>query len=256
MNFETIKYTKKDNIAFITLNRPNALNAINKKMLDELNELIQKIENDDQVSVVVITGEGEKAFCAGADVKEFAKMDVIDALNFSRYGQKIFSSIEKSNKIYIAAVNGYALGGGCELAMACDIRIASKKAVFGQPEVTLGIIPGFGGTQRLAKLVGPSRAKFLIMTGKKVDANTAYTMGLADLVLEDIQFIEEVTKIAKEIADMPDTAIKFAKRVINTGTYNGFENGFEEESKLFSKLFTTKDFRERLNAFLNKKRKK
>jgi len=255
MNFDTIRYEKKNNVAIIRLNRPESLNAINKTMLDELNNLLQKIEENDEIKVVVITGEGEKAFCAGADVKEFASMSAVDALNFSRHGQKIFNNIEKSDKIYIAAVNGYALGGGCELAMACDIRISSAKAIFSQPEITLGIIPGFGGTQRLIKLVGPSRAKFLIMTGKKLNASEAYELGLVDVLIDSEEFFEEALKIANEVAAMPKTALKYAKRAIYTGIHKGFEEGIEEEAKLFSKLFTTEEFKDRLNKFLTKKKK-
>ena len=255
MNFETIRYEKKEKLAIITLNRPTALNAINKHMLDELNSVLQEIENNNEISVVIITGAGDRAFCAGADVKEFKLMSTVDALKFSRYGQKIFNNIEKSNKVYIAAVNGFALGGGCELAMTCDIRIASKKAIFGQPEVTLGIIPGFGGTQRLTRIIGPSKAKFFIMTGQKIDAENAYKLGLVDKLINDENFLSEVFKIANTIVEMPKFAIKYTKRVINKGLYDSFDEGLEEEAKLFSKLFTTDEFRKRLDAFLTKKKK-
>lgn len=253
MQFENLLVEKKDNIFTITINRPKALNAINTLMLKELETCIDEILRDSDAYVVVITGEG-KAFVAGADIAEMSDLNPISAAKFVELGDRIFRKIELLDKPVIAAVNGFALGGGCELAMSCDIRIASDKAKFGQPETGLGIIPGFSGTQRLPRIVGIGKAKELIYTSNIIDALEAYKIGLVNDVVPADELMAKTMEIASAIASKAQMAVKYAKAAINRGTETDIETGIEIEKNLFSLCFATEDQREGMKAFLEKRK--
>ncbi|MDI3478078.1 MAG: enoyl-CoA hydratase [Thermoanaerobacterium sp.] len=253
MDSNNVVFNKDDGVAIITINRPKSLNALNYETLKELDSALDKAEDDKDVKVVIITGSGEKAFVAGADIAEMRNMTPLEAKKFSEYGQSVFRKIETLSKPVIAAVNGFALGGGCELSMACDIRIASKNAKFGQPEVGLGIIPGFSGTQRLPRIIGTSKAKELIFTGEMINSDEAYRIGLISKIVELSDLIEESKKLAKTIMSKSQIAISLAKEAINKGMETDIDTGNTIEAEKFSLCFTTEDQKEGMNAFSEKR---
>ena len=254
--YETIKTKKEQTTTWITLNRPHKLNAINATMLQELSEALDTIEKDTNVRCVIITGEGEKAFSAGADITELQKLTQETAAEFSRKGQQVFSKIEALSKPVVAAINGYALGGGLELALACDFRLASIDAELGFPEMKLGIIPGWGGTQRLAWTVGVAEAKRLIMLGDRVKAEEALNMGLVDKVVPPNKLKAEAEALANRLCECTPTALKYAKHAINSGTQGSLEAGLKKETDFFTLLFSTKETKERIEAFGSRETKK
>jgi len=254
--YETIKIKKEQTTTWITLNRPNKLNAINSTMLEELSEALDTIEKDTNVRCIIITGEGEKAFSAGADITELQKLTHETAAEFSRKGQQVFSQVEALSKPVVAAINGYALGGGLELALACDFTLASDHAELGFPEMKLGIIPGWGGTQRLAKIVGVAEAKRLIMLGDRVKAEEALKMGLVDKVVPQNKLKTEAEALAQRLCECPPAALKYAKHAINSGTQGSLEYGLKKETEFFALLFSTKDTKERIEAFGSQRNKK
>lgn len=249
--FETIKYETKDGIVLITVNRPQALNALNPQVLDELYTAFEQFEADENADVAILTGEG-RAFVAGADIVAMSTMSTLEGRNLGIKGHKLMNYMENIEKPIIAAVNGFALGGGCELAMACDIRVASSKAKFGQPEVGLGIIPGFGGTQRLPRLVGRGMAKYLIFTADTIDAQEALRIGLVEKVVEPDALMDEVCGIAKKISAKAQLAIGLAKSAINDGYNLDMKIASKIEIESFGQLFSTEDQKEGMSAFLNK----
>lgn len=254
MEYKNIIYEKIGKIAIIKINRPKALNALNTETLTELIDVFTKIEDDEEIGCVILTGEGDKAFVAGADISEMMSFNSLDGKKFSEIGQNLLFKIENSKKVVIAGVNGYALGGGCELAMACDIRIASEKAKFGQPEVNLGVIPGFGGTQRLPRIVGIGRAKELIFTGDMIDAQEAYRIGLVNKIVSADNLMEEAKKIADKINSKGPIAIKLAKESINQGMQTDIVTGCMVERENFSITCSTEDQKEGMKAFLEKRK--
>jgi enoyl-CoA hydratase len=252
MEFENIIFKKEENIGILTINRPKALNALNSKVLDELDKAIDMVKEDEDIFVLIITGEG-RAFVAGADIAEMKDLSVLEARQFSNKGISVFRKIELMEKPVIAAVNGFALGGGCELSMCCDIRIASEKAKFGQPEVGLGITPGFGGTQRLARIIGMGRAKELILTTDMIDANEAYRIGLVNKVVPSESLMDEACALAKKIISKGQIAVRYAKTAINRGIETDLETGLAIEMDLFGLCFATEDQKEGMSAFLEKR---
>jgi enoyl-CoA hydratase len=253
MGLQTLELRIEGSLATITLNRPKALNAINLMMVGELELAVRQIRDDPGVRVVVVTGAGDKAFAAGADITEFKAMSPIDAWNFVQRLQRLFLEIERLPKSVIAAVNGYALGGGCELMMACDIVYASDAAKIGQPEINLGIIPGAGGTQRLTRLIGKQRAKELVLTGEMIGAQEAWGLGLLNKVVPADQLLIEVRKLADKLATKGPLAVKAAKEAIEDGYDMALERALAYEGKLFALCFATEDKAEGVNAFLEKR---
>jgi enoyl-CoA hydratase len=247
---EHIRVEKKEEIGILILNKPEAMNLLDTKTLDDLGSWLTELENDKQIKVIIISGD--KNFCAGADIKEMKDKHPREAEAFSRLGQKVLTLIENMDKPVIAAVKRYALGGGCELALACDIRIASESAKFGHPEVNLGLIPGFGGTQRLTRLVGPGKAKEMILTGRFIDAKEAFSIGLVNIVVKDYMLMEEAMNIARVIAEKSPVAIKMAKNLINKT--KEINRGLEMEVVSFSMCFASQDHMEGINAFLEKRK--
>ncbi len=254
MTYETVLNSLKDGVLTITINRPEKLNALNAKTIEELHETLLEAENDNQVKVLILTGAGDKAFVAGADIAEFANFSVQQGKNLSATGHfKIFNFIENYSKPVIAAVNGFALGGGLELAMACHIRIAAEGAKLGLPEVSLGLIPGYGGTQRLAQLVGKAKAFEMICTGDFISADEALRWGLVNHVCSSDQLLVKANEISARINLRSPSAVRTAIKVVNSG-FNKNENGFEVEIEEFGKLFATNDFKEGVDAFMNKRK--
>ncbi|MCD5414993.1 MAG: short-chain-enoyl-CoA hydratase [Clostridiales bacterium] len=253
MEYKNLVFEKQENIATITMDRPKALNALNKETLDELSILLDEIKKDKEIQVLIITGNG-KAFVAGADITEMMNMTAIEGQEWSLFGQKVFDKIEQLPQPVIAAVNGFALGGGCEMAMVCDIRIASEKAKFGQPEVSLGIIPGFAGTQRLPRLVGLGVAKELLYTGKMIDANEAYRIGLVNKVVAVEELLNEANALAKQILKPAPFAIKMCKKAVNTGINTDLTTASEYEATLFGLTFSSDDKKEGMEAFVEKRK--
>lgn len=241
-------------VAVITVNRPEKLNALNSRVLALLGEALASVTSDDGIRVTVVTGFGEKAFVAGADVSEMLDMTPSQAVAFSELGHRVFGEIERCPKPVIAAVNGYAFGGGFELALACDMRIASEKAVFGFPEVGLGIIPGFGGTQRLSRLIGKGLAKEMILTGRHLDAGRAFALGLVTAVVPTSHLLQETMRLASEISKMSPHALALAKRAIDGGHELDMEGALHLERDMFSKAFQHPDRKEGMAAFLEKRR--
>jgi enoyl-CoA hydratase len=249
--YQTIKYEVKENVATITISRPEALNALNSTVLEELFEAFQEVDKDEAVRCVIVTGDG-RSFVAGADIAEMSTLNPVEAKRFAQKGHKLMNFIEKTEKPVIAAVNGFALGGGCELAMACDIRLASSKALFGQPETGLGITPGFGGTQRLSKIVGPGNASLLILTAQNIKADEALRIGLVQKVYEPEQLMEEAEKLAKVIAGNAPVAVMASKTLINKGYGLDLFSGCALEAEGFGVCFGTTDQKEGMKAFLSK----
>ncbi len=253
MELKNLVIEKNDGVCTVKINNPQSLNALNAQVLSELEYAFDMIRDEDDVRVVVLTGEG-KAFVAGADIAYMRELNASQAKKFSEDGSRVFRKIETLNKVVIAAVNGFALGGGCELAMACDIRIASVKAKFGQPEVGLGIIPGFSGTQRLARLVGLGRAKELIFSGGHINAEEAYRIGLVNKVTEAEELMEETYKMADKIKSNSISAVVYSKECINRGTETDIETGIAYESNVFGLCFAFEDQKEGMSAFLEKRK--
>jgi enoyl-CoA hydratase len=253
MDYKNLIVEKSDKICKISFNRPKALNALNTEVLEELDKLLDEIEKDDQIFVVVFTGEG-KAFVAGADIGEMKDKNLIEGKKFAQLGHKVFRKIELLEKPVIAAVNGYAFGGGCELAMSCDIRIAGEKAKFGQPEVGLGITPGFGGTQRLSRLVGSAKAKELIFTADTISAQEAEKIGLVNKVVSQEELIRETMNMANKIATKGQVAVRFSKNAINRGIETDIDTALDIEINLFGMCFATEDQKEGMKAFTEKRK--
>lgn len=250
--YENIKYESRDNIAYVTVNRPKAMNALNMDVLNELYDVFTAIEADADIRAVILTGEG-RAFVAGADIAQMNQLNALEGRQMMIMGHKVMNLIEAIEKPVIAAVNGFALGGGCELSMACDIRIASEKAKFGQPEVGLGIIPGFGGTQRLPRLVGKGMAKYLIMTAEMIPAEEAYHIGLVEKVVPAESLMEEAEKLAKTIASKAPVAVATAKTAINNGFDMDMKSASKFEIETFTAAFGSEDKSEGMSAFLEKR---
>jgi len=252
MNYEILKPEIQNGIAIVKISRPQAMNALNTRFFAEMDDLIESLSKNSDVKVLILTGDG-KAFVAGADIAEMVDMNSEQGTAFSKVGQNTFSSLEKLNIPVIAAVNGFALGGGCELAMACDIRIASTFAKFGQPEVNLGLIPGYAATQRLARLVGLSNALYLLYTADMISADEALRIGLVQKVVEADQLMTEAIAIATKIASKGPNAVKKIKKVTREGLLTDFCSGSELESKEFGSLFGNEGA-EGMRAFLEKRK--
>ena len=251
---ENILIEKSENIALVTINRPTKLNALNKATIEELHEGFKMLNNDTDVKVIIVTGSGEKAFVAGADISEFANFSVEEGGKLAAKGQEVlFDFVQNLSTPVIAAVNGFALGGGLELAMACHFRVASDNAKMGLPEVTLGVIPGYGGTQRLAQLVGKGRAMEMIMTAGMVDAQTAKNYGLVNHVVPQAELVDFAKGIASKITKNSSVAISKAIESVNANYTDGV-NGYEVEIKNFGACFGTEDFKEGTTAFLEKRK--
>ncbi len=245
---------RADAVGVLTINRPESLNALNLEVLDEMGKAFDSLEGDADTRVLVITGAGNKAFVAGGDIKEMLPLDPAGAEAFSRKGQEVLLRLERLGKPVIAAVNGYALGGGLELALACDFIYASDNARFGLPEVTLGVIPGFGGTQNLARLVGPNRARELIFSGRSLTAQEALQWGLVNRVCPAEELSSRVMEIARVIAANGGGAVAFAKHAVVKGLDMTKEEGFRYERSLFAALFATEDQKEGMTAFIQKRK--
>jgi len=254
MEFKNILIERKDKLEIITINRPNVLNALNDETISELHQGLREIFKDEQVRVIIFTGAGEKAFVAGADISELKVCNALSGHRKSINGQRLLYHIENMEQVAIAAINGFALGGGCELALACDIRIASENAKLGQPEVNLGIIPGYGGTQRLARLAGRGKAKELIFTGDMVDAAEALRIGLVEKVVPQAELLKTAEEMAAKIISKGPLAIKAAKRAINLGLDVDLKSGLEYEAMEFSAICSTEDKTEGTSAFLEKRK--
>ena len=252
MEYQHIAIEDKGHYAIVTINRPEVLNALNASVLAELSQALNELELADEVRVVVLTGAG-KAFVAGADIAEMRELGPLGAQDLSEMGGHVAQLIEQSGKPYIAAVNGFALGGGCELALACDFIYASDKARFGQPEVKLAVIPGFGGTQRLMRRVGIAKAKELIFTGDMIRADEALRIGLCDRVVADDTLMDTVAETAGKIAKNGPLAIAEAKKIMNLGQSMSLDAALALESRSFGSLFVTDDQREGMSAFLDKR---
>lgn len=251
--YETLVYEKKGSIGILTINRPEKLNALSNVLISELRALLADIESDDELRVLILTGAGDKAFVAGADIGELVERDARLGRKVSRERQDVFSRLENLPVPSIAAINGYALGGGLELALACSIRICSERAQFGAPEVKLGIIPGDGGTQRLPRLVGKGKAMEMILTGDFIDAQEAFRIGLVNRVVPHENLLETTMELAKKIASRPPLAVKYAKEAVNQSE-GGSESGYALESYLHALTCTTEDKKEGVSAFLEKRK--
>ncbi len=254
MSFENILLEKDGAIAVVTINRPKALNALNAATLQELDVAFGDLAADEAVSVVILTGAGEKAFVAGADISFMKDLSAVAARNFAMLGQAVFNKIENLPQPVIAAVNGFALGGGCELSMACDIRLASEDAKFGQPEVNLGVPPGFAGTQRLPRLVGKGRAKELLYTAGMIDAEEAYRIGLVNKVCPAAELLDTARAMAAKIAAKGQVAIRLTKSAVNQGLEMDAARGMAYEAEIFGLAFASEDQKEGMAAFLEKRK--
>ena len=253
MAYQNIIVETVEKIGIIKFNRPDVLNAVNVETIFELEKALHEFDDNKNVLVIILTGEG-KSFVSGSDISKLAEMDSLAAREYSQIGQRALSYIGNMEKPVIAAVNGYALGSGCEIAMACDIRIASEKAKFGQPEVKLGLIPGHAGTQRLARIVGIAKAKELIFTGDTIDALEAHRIGLANKVVTPDTLMQEARALANKIIEVGPTAVKFAKTVINRGIDANLTTATSYEMEAFSILFSTEEAKEGMKAFLEKRK--
>lgn len=254
MNYKNLLLDIKEHIAVLTLNRPDKLNALNNETLIELKSAFETLKSDEDVYVVIITGSGEKAFVAGADISELNKLNMMEGKTFAEFGQSVFSFIEEFDKPVIAAVNGFALGGGCELALSCHIRLASENAKFGQPEVNLGIIPGYGGTQRLTRLINSGRAMEMILTGDIIDAETALSVGLVNKVFPQSDLLSKTWEMAAKIAGKGQQAIRLAIKAVNVVDEVSSRQGLNIEASLFALCCGTEDFKEGTLAFLEKRK--
>lgn len=254
MNFENLIYEKRDGIAYITFNRPKVLNALNRKTIEELRDALIDAREDSAVRAVILTGAGEKSFVAGADISELATRTPVDGKEFSLFGQNVFRLLETMGKPSICAINGFALGGGCEMALACTIRIASKTAKLGQPEVKLGIIPGYGGSQRLARLCGKGAAHELCLTGEMITAEEAQRIGLVNRIYEPSELLPAAEAMAKKIIANAPVAVKYTMEAIERGIEMPQEEGLFLEASLFGLSCATEDMREGTKAFLEKRK--
>ncbi len=241
-------------ILTLTINRPDKLNALNHQTLVEINQAISNAQTDKTIAAIIITGSGQKSFIAGADISELAQSNAVTGMFFAEYGQKVMNNIEQSCKPVIAAINGFALGGGCELAMSCHVRIASDNAMFGQPEIKLGVIPGFGGTQRLVRLIGKGRAMEMNLMGGMIDANRAYEIGLVNKVTTQDELLTTVEKMAKQLTLSAPVALQCIIDSINHGAECSLPEGLQFEAKAFAVTCSTKDMKEGTKAFLEKRK--
>jgi enoyl-CoA hydratase len=254
MEFKFIVYEKSEGVATITLNRPEALNAFSNDVVEEILRALEDVKSDENVRVIVLTGAGEKAFSAGADIKSMMGMTPLKARELSLMGERLCLALENFEKPVIAAINGYALGGGLEVAMACDFRITSENARMGQTEVNIGLIPGWGGTQRLTRLVGMTKSKELVFTGKMVDARTAEQLGIVNMVTPADKLKETVRQFAIELASKPPVALKVAKALVNKGANIGLDSALALEREGFGVVASTEDFKEGVSAFTEKRK--
>ena len=253
MEYTNIKFQIEEHIATITFNRPEVLNALNEASLKEFSHAVDKVTGDEDIRVLILTGAGDKSFVAGADIKEFLKFNALKAKMFSEMGHSIVNKLQDLPVPVIGAVNGFALGGGCEVAIACDFIYASENAMFGLPEINLGIIPGFGGTQRLPRLVGKNRAKEMIFTGKMISAAEAQAMGLVNKVCAQDQLMDEVLKVAKIMVSKGKVSLRAAKQTINTGMDVDLKTGCRIEIDAFAICLASPDAKEGTLAFLEKR---
>lgn len=256
MAYQTLLVDVTDRICTVTINRPDKLNALNAQAKSELRDLFEALTTDEAVDVVIVTGAGEKSFVAGTDIGELSALNATSGRPFAAAGQSVFSRIESLGKPVIAAVNGYALGGGCELALACHIRIASENARFGQPEVNLGVIPGYGGTQRLPRLVGEGRAMEMILSGDPVDAQEALRSGLVNKVVPPSELMATCRALALKIASKGQPAVRLAIQAVHASQEMHLDEGLEMEAGLFGTACGTEDFKEGVAAFLEKRKPK
>jgi enoyl-CoA hydratase len=254
MEFKYIIYEKSEGIATITLNRPEALNAFSKEVVEEILRALEDVESDENIRVIVLTGAGEKAFSAGADIKAMAGMTALKARELSLMGEKLCVTLENMQKPVIAAINGYALGGGLEVAMSCDLRLASENARMGQTEINIGLIPGWGGTQRLTRLVGMTKAKELVFTGKMIDAKTAEQLGIVNMVVPADKFREIVRQFAIDLALKAPVAIRVAKALITKGADMSLDSALALEREGFGVVGSTEDLKEGVAAFTEKRK--
>lgn len=254
MSYENILVEKRNQVQILFINRPQVLNALNAATLLEIEAVVKNFAQNDELAVLIITGSGDRAFAAGADIEAQCPLDAEQGRNWGLLGHRIFRLIETVEKPVIAAINGFALGGGCELAMACDIRLASDQAQLGQPEVTLGITPGYGGTQRLTRLVGEGKAKQLVFTGRRIKAEEAHRIGLIDEVFPHASLLEEAVQMAEVISSNAPLAVRYAKLQINQSMQINHDLAATVESGLFGLCFATRDQKEGMGAFLEKRR--
>lgn len=254
MDYENLLLEKDNSIAAIIINRPDKLNTLNIKTLEEIKSVFNQLKNDNDIKVVIITGKGEKAFAAGADISELTKLDEVSGIRFAEKGQDVFNTIENFEKPVIAAVNGYALGGGCELALACHIRLAAVNAKFGQPEVNLGLIPGFGGTQRLARLINSGRAMEYILSGDVMSSDEAYRIGLVSKVYPQSDLMNQAKELALKIGSKGQLAVKSVLKCINKIKDTPMDEGLRLESELFGMCCGSDDGKEGTSAFLDKRK--
>ena len=253
MNFENILFEKKNSIAYVTVNRPKVLNTLNMATMDELRGAFHEIKNDSAIRVVIFTGSGEKAFIAGADIGELSKHNAVSAKEYTHRGQSVLNLIENLGKPVIACINGFALGGGCEIAMACTMRLASENAKFGQPEVKLGIIPGYGGSQRLPRLVGKGIAMQLVLAGETITAQEAHRIGLVNEITAPTELIPRAEAIAQKIIANAPLAVQYAMEAVNKGMEMTLQEGLYLEAVLFGVACATEDKTEGTTAFLEKR---
>lgn len=254
MSCNNVLLKKEEGIGFITINRPQNLNALDRPTVEALAEYIERAAADDEIKVIILTGAGDKAFVAGGDIAFMQEMTPVEARHFARFGQGVLRKLESMPKPVIAAINGFCLGGGCELAMACDFSIASDRARFGQPEVGLGVTPGFGGTQRLPRLIGLGRARQLLYTGDTIGAEEARRMGLVNEVVPADELMDYVTKIARRIIAKGQMAVRFSKAAVNNGVQTDIDRAMIIEADIFALCFSTEDQQEGMKAFIEKRK--
>ncbi|NWF86821.1 enoyl-CoA hydratase/isomerase family protein [Candidatus Bathyarchaeota archaeon] len=252
--YETLKVERKQSTLWLIINRPHRLNTFNDVLMEELADALDTAEKDQSIKCVVITGDGDRAFSAGADVTMFPKATPVKAEEFSRMGQKVLGKIEEMSKPVIAAINGFALGGGLELALACDFRIAAEHAELGSPEINLGLIPGWGGTQRLVRIVGLAKAKEMVMLGNRLKADEALRLGLVYKVVHFEKLKEEVSALAQKLCEGPPVAMKYAKHALNFGSQVPLEAGLRIEAGLMGLTFSTEDLKEGVEALFSKRK--
>ncbi len=253
MSYKNITVEREQKIALITINRREKLNALNQETLSELSTAFQEAEADQEIQGILLTGTGSKAFAAGADISEIYPLSLESGRAFARFGQRVYSQIEHMTKPVIALVNGYALGGGCELAMACHLRIASENARFGQPEVNLGLIPGYGGTQRLPRLVGRAVALELLLTGEMIDANRAYELGLVNQIVAQEELLDAGKKLLNHILTKGPLAVRYVLETVHRGLNTTLEEGLQIEADFFGMVCDTEDMKEGISAFQEKR---
>jgi enoyl-CoA hydratase len=254
LRYQLLLYSKEDKIGIVTINRPEFLNALNEDLYNELNDLFQELEREQDIHVVILTGSGDKAFVAGADIASMHRLSSVEIRGFLSTSRKAFDRVYNFSKPVIAAINGFALGGGCELAMCCDLRIASENAKFGQPEVNLGIIPGGGGTQRLSRLLGMTKAKELLYTGDIIDAHTALSVGLVNKVVAATDLMREAKALAQKIGSKSLPVLILAKKAVNSGSSMDLLSGLDFEAECFAECFALEDQKEGMDAFLQKRK--